>query len=256
MAEFYVYLLRRPDKDDPFESGRACPFYVGKGSNGRIGVHRIEAKTLLHKTGRKNIKIGVIHHLWKLGLDYEEEVILSGITEKEAFDLECQFIASYGRVDLKTGCLANQTNGGDGASGRSEESRKKTSAKLKGRPPSEKALQKLRERNIGNKFGSYIKSEETRRKLSKALTGRIRSEEHSRHISEAKKGTIISEETRRKMSESHKGRIFSAETRKKLSQVLKGRRRSEEHQRNLSESLKGRKAWNKGMCLKTKEIQP
>ena len=293
MAEFYVYLLRRPDKEDPFEPGRACPFYVGKGSNGRIGAHRIEARTLLHKPGRKDIKVNVIHRLWGAGFDYEEEIVLTGLTEAEAFELEGQLIAAYGRVDLKTGCLANQTDGGDGASGRSEEVRRKVSEKLKGRPPSEKALQRLAERNIGNTFGSFIRTEAMRKNLSEALTGCIRSEEHKRHISEAKKGiSTATEETRKKMSEAHKGRVFSAETRKKLSEIHKGKPKSEEHKRKmieahlgkplteehkkkLSEAGKGRHhseetrrkmsvsgkgkhvgqiPWNKGKCLKSKEI--
>jgi len=32
---FYVYYLRRPDREDPLEPGRACPFYIGKGCNCR-----------------------------------------------------------------------------------------------------------------------------------------------------------------------------------------------------------------------------
>lgn len=201
---------------------------------------------LLHKPGRKSLKVNVVHHLWAAALDYEEDIILTGCTEEEAFLHECQTIVAYGRIDLKTGCLANQTDGGDGSSGRSEESRKRTGAKLKGRPPSEKALQKLMERNVGNTFGSFIRTEAMRKNLSEALTGRIRSEEHKRNISEAKKGHTISEETRKKMSESHKGLIRSEEHRKRLSEALRGRVRSEEHKNNLSKALQGRIAPNKG----------
>lgn len=233
MAEFYVYLLRRPDKEDPFESGKACPFYVGKGSNGRVNKHRKEALALLHKSGRKSLKIGIIHKLWKAGLDFEEDMVLTTQIEEEAFLLERQTIATYGRADLKTGILANLTDGGEGASGVviSEENRKKRSI-----------------RNLGNTYGKgKIKSDETRKKLSNAHKGKIRTEEHSRHISEAKKGiSTATEETRKKMSEARKGRIFSDETRKKLSEALKGRERSEEHKKNLSKSLKGRIAPNKG----------
>ena len=42
--KFYIYFLRRPDKEDSLEPGRACPFYVGKGSNGRVNEHLKEAK--------------------------------------------------------------------------------------------------------------------------------------------------------------------------------------------------------------------
>jgi hypothetical protein len=254
MAEFYVYLLRRPDKEDPFEPGRACPFYVGKGSNGRIKEHRKEAKALLHKQGRKSIKIGVIHHLWKADQDFQEEIILSECTEEDAFECECQLIAAYGRVDLKTGILANQTAGGDGASGRSEEVRQRISEKLKARKMSEEFCKKLSERSLGNVYAKgRIASEETRRKLSEAHKGKIRTEEHSRHISEAKKGTSIwpngrafSDETRKKMSESHKGYSHSIEAREKMSEARKGntyrkgKPHSEETKKKISEAGKGR----------------
>ena len=92
---FYVYLLRRPDKEDPFEPGRSCPFYVGKGCNGRIREHRIDAKTKLNRIGRKLTKVNIIHKLWSVGLDFEEEIILRGCTEEEAFLHECQLISAY-----------------------------------------------------------------------------------------------------------------------------------------------------------------
>ena len=82
--------------------------------------------------------------------------------------------------------------------------------------------------------GSYIPTEETKVKISKALTGIKRSDE-----------------TRQKLSNLQKGRKkppISNETRKKLSEVWKGRKRkpfSEEHRRKLSESHKGKIPWNK-----------
>ena len=76
-------------------------------------------------------------------------------------------------------------------------------------------------------------SEESRRKMSKANTGKNhpmygkhRSEESRRKISESLKGRTHSDETRRKMSESHKGKTsprkgvtLSDETRRKLSEA-------------------------------------
>lgn len=180
---FYVYYLRRPDKVDPLELRPGCPFYVGKGVNCRYLEHRREALSLLHKPGRKSIRIKIIHKLWKQGLDFTEEITFDNLTEQEAFEIEIQAIEAYGRIDIKTGCLANYTNGGEGASGciqseqkiaklkeykgpkhpcykrpRSEETKKRigraTSKALKGRtkpPMPEETKEKLRQIGLGRK---------------------------------------------------------------------------------------------------------
>lgn len=109
-------------------------------------------------------------------------------------------------------------------------------------------------------------TEETRRKISKALKGKKkppRTEEHSRKISEAHKGkkrAPFTEETRRKMSDARKGkgiphtketkekisatqkgRKFSKDTRKKISDATKGRKPSELAKKNMSKAQKGKK---------------
>jgi len=111
MNNFYTYLLRRPDKEDPFDPNSKQPFWVGKGSSIRIGQHRYEARASYKRPGRKSIKIKIIHKLWDSGLDFEEDIILSDCTEEEAYLYEKQAIAAYGRIDLGTGCLANRTSG-------------------------------------------------------------------------------------------------------------------------------------------------
>ena len=127
------------------------------------------------------------------------------LTEAEAFKHEIYMIFVFGRKDLGTGILRNRTNGGEGTSGatRSDETRKKISEAMK---------------NI---------SEETRRKLSEAMSGKTHTEESKKKMSEAHKNP--SEETRRKMSEANKGHIVSEETRI-----------------NISEAMKGMKWWNDG----------
>ena len=108
-------------------------------------------------------------------------------------------------------------------------------------------------------------SEETKRKLSVAHTGKKLSEEHKRKISEANNGKIRSDEIKRKLSESkigknnpmfgkklseeHKQKIFEAnkgskrsdESKKRMSYAQKDRIISEEHKRKISKTLTGRK---------------
>lgn len=106
-------------------------------------------------------------------------------------------------------------------------------------------------------------SEETRKKLSEAQTGRVHSEETRKKMSESRKkylkdissdkpikGRIPSEETKKKMSEAKKGKTWeelqgseeAAEARKELmSKKMKGRpqkKRSEETKENVSNAMK------------------
>jgi hypothetical protein len=86
MNIYYIYQYLREDM---------TPYYIGKGCNNRIN----EA------------------HNVALPIKERRVIIADKLSEKEAFDLEIELIAKYGRNDLGTGILRNQTNGGDGASG-------------------------------------------------------------------------------------------------------------------------------------------
>ena len=103
---------------------------------------------------------------------YEVEILFFDLSREQAEQKEREFIALYGRLDLKTGTLANLTNGGDEGGGQANKGRKhteETKAKLKGRiAPS--------------------KSPEVRKKLSERFKGRPISEEQKKKISNTLKG--------------------------------------------------------------------
>jgi len=67
----------------------------------------------------------------------------------------------------------------------------------------------------------YLASDETKMRISKALTGRTRSEETKLKISDTEKGKIVSDETKKKLSVSHKGKKLSEETKQKISIAIK-----------------------------------
>jgi len=231
--KFYVYFLRRPDKEDPFEPGMGQPFYIGKGSNGRVDQHRVEAKSLLHSSGRKLYKVSIIHFLWKQCLDFEESIEFENLTEQEAHEIESEAILAYGRRDLKTGILANLTNGGEGCSGR---------------PCSDETKMRISQAQAGEKSIHWGKtlSEEHRRKVGEAGRGRFVPQEQRDRKSQTLMGHLVSDETRGRMSKANKGRKpwntgkhLPEELRKRISDKLKGRKLSEAVCKQMSEVRKG-----------------
>jgi len=111
----YVYILRRPDQVDPLDSTQSMPFYVGKGQQQRLKNHREQAKKFRRTEDLRFIdnphKINVIYYLWDRGLDFEETIYTSNLSEQEAYDLEERIIALYGRK-ADGGCLTNILSGG------------------------------------------------------------------------------------------------------------------------------------------------
>jgi len=89
MNEFYVYLYLRED---------GTPYYVGKGKGDRAFSNR------RRKTKCPTDKTKIIFHS-------------ENLTEEEAFTIEKELIAKYGRKDNGTGILRNLTDGGEGMSG-------------------------------------------------------------------------------------------------------------------------------------------
>ena len=108
------------------------------------------------------------------------EIIINELTLEEAQQKEIEFIKLYGRINTKTGTLANMTDGGEGC------------------------------------FGIKM-SDESKEKIRKKALGRKATDETRKKISESQKGRIISEETRLKRSKSLKGLKKTEETKLKIS---------------------------------------
>ena len=89
--------------------------------------------------------------------------------------------------------------------------------------------------------GVYVRTEETRKKMSERNIGKTLSKEHREKISNSLKGErnpnfgkILSDETKRKIGKANFGREVSEETRKKISKIQKGRIKSEAERKNIS----------------------
>jgi len=175
---FYVYQYLRED---------GTPYYIGKGKDRRAWDKHPNIRLPKNKS---NIII-----------------ISDNLTESQAFDLEKELIAKYGRKNNNTGILRNKTDGGEGVSGKivTKEMRQHLSILNKGKTISLETREKLRIANIGKKL----------------------SKEHVEIIKQVNTGKILTDETKQKMSASKKGLELSNNHKKNISESLKGKPWSE-----------------------------
>lgn len=140
----YVYRHIRLDKNEPF--------YIGIGSDEKY--HRAGERT------RRN-------NLWKKIIaktDYEIEILIDGVSYDFAKIKEIEFITLYGRIIDNSGTLCNLTMGGEGAKGFifSEEAKRKSSEKQKGRKFTQEHVEKIRIARIGCKMPKRTKEHQSK----------------------------------------------------------------------------------------------
>jgi hypothetical protein len=120
---FYLYQLR--------VSGEALPFYVGKTFEGSLRLKRHLSES--YTVNKNRIRSRIIRKALQEHREILEEKLVIG-PEEYIFELESKLIFLYGRRDLRTGTLANETDGGDGVSGyiNTEDVRRKKSLSAMG----------------------------------------------------------------------------------------------------------------------------
>lgn len=143
------------------------------------------------------------------------------LTEEESFKHEVYMISILGRRDLGTGILHNKSDGGEGSSGaiRSEETRQKISKKLSGE---------------NHPWYGKPKTKEFKRKQSERMSGKNNPNYGKKHT----------EEFKRNRSEERKGKKrpeVSGEN-----HYFYGKKRTEEEKKNLREKLSGENHPNYG----------
>lgn len=237
---FFVYAHYRADNPD------TDPFYIGKGKNTR---------DLSKKRNRFWTNIANKH-------GFVAKKLKENLNEQEAWDLEISLIAQYGKLIDNTGCLANITNGGEGASGtiHTIETKAKWSSAKKGKTWEEiygiEQAAAIREKRKTHK---RIQSDEARLKMSESkqgeknpMYGRTITSEHSQKLSQAKigkpsnsKGKKFSDHAKENMSAAAKIREADPVKRKKISDKLKGKIVSEDTRKKMAESAKIREARKK-----------
>lgn len=188
MFIYYVYQYLRDD---------LTPYYIGKGKGNR--AYMPHGKLPLPKD-KSLIKV-IAHEL----------------SEIEAHRLEIKLIEYYGRKDLNTGILRNLSSGGEGASGaKRTDTMKKVQSDIR---KSKFAKGELTIWSTGKKLGP--RTNETRKKISIANTGKTHTEKTKANLSALFKGKPKSDEIKANMSAAQKGRLVSKETGIKISDSKK-----------------------------------
>lgn len=205
-------------------------FYIGKGS----------LKRARERCSRSNYwksyvaKHGLVVKIWA-----------ENLTEQQAFAMEKEWIALYGRKHVKTGMLVNLSEGGEGPSGviPSAETIEKRRLKNVGQRRTEEQRAKFKITNKNNTF-----SEQARLAAKDALKNRVwtkeMSEEHSKLLKGIKKPPRTPEHAQ-KIAEANKGKIPTDELRKKLSEANKGQKRTPEQLINYTNAARARAQKNR-----------
>lgn len=148
-------------------------FYIGIGK---------EVKRAYSKKGRNNYWKNIVNLC-----GYEVEILKKDLSWEDACELERALVSWYGRNDLDLGLLVNMTDGGDGSSNLSTESR-----------------EKLRQNWLGRKH-----TDKSKLNMSKAQKGKKKSEEHKKKLSENSSKHFLGKyhtiETLKKMSVAQSG---------------------------------------------------
>lgn len=144
MDTYYVYAYLRKD---------GTPYYIGKGKGSRAWT-------------KSNTEISKPPEDWRIIL------VENNLTELGALAIERRLIRWYGRKDLQTGILRNQTDGGDGSTNIIPWNKGKAG------PPAKPS---------------------TRLKMSRTRKGVKKTDITRQRISEANKGKIIASEIKEKI---------------------------------------------------------
>jgi len=189
---YYVYAYLRND---------GSPYYIGKGTKNRAwskGKGEVGKPT-------DNSRIIIVE---------------DNLTNVGALAIERRLIRWYGRKDLGTGILRNQTDGGDGGKGAT-----------KGNTLSKETKNKISIAHKGKKRGSM--SLESKQKLSDSMKGKNLGKTKS---IEAKIKISLSLRNRKR-------RPHTEETKQKLREINLGKHRApftDEHKHRISAALKGK----------------
>lgn len=211
---YYVYGLFDPN-------GSGDPFYIGKGTGDRARYH-LARHAAVNENKRKAAKIAKIR---RQGFEPIVIMLAEGMGELEAYALEVECIAYYGRYKIdKGGCLMNicADNRPPSASGRkvTPETREKIGDAQRGELNhrygvswDEEQKELRRQFNLENGIKPPVRSgpmsEEQKAAIGAGNRGKKRTPEQSAYLSSIRKGKPrgpMSEETKLKIAAAQAGK--------------------------------------------------
>jgi hypothetical protein len=221
--EHYVYCHQRKD------NGKC--FYIGKGKGKRYADEQFRNRHW---------------HFIANKYGFTPVILVSGLSEEKAFELEASFIKQIGVENLTNMDVPN----GWGGHTKSEETKAKIGKANSGKVFSKEHKAKISKANKGRTWEvegriGVPRSEECKAKIGEK-NRRPKPKGFGAILSEAKKGQIynISAETKAirnaKISKALKGKTHNEETKAKISKALKGKTYSEETKAKISKAKKGK----------------
>lgn len=225
--DFYVYQYSRD----------GIPVYIGKGCGKRWLRHASVTghNQILYRMIQKDRREGTAR--------ITVRKVQEGLTEAEAFLVERELIALYGR--RPAGSLVNGTDGGEGASGRDPGLQAKISAavsrSLMGHPVSEETRAKLRDLNLGRPRAPEVVA-----KTAEANRGKKRTQEQRARFSKAQLGNknslgrVCTLEMRERLRAKQAGRKSLPEWVAKAAAANTGKKRTAEQREAMSRARRGK----------------
>lgn len=257
---FYVYAYLDPRRPGKYKYGKYTfeyePFYIGRGTGKRDKKH-------LSETEKNTCNLHKIRKIKKILIETSKQPIIIRIKEKASSNdvsiMEIYLIKTIGRVDLNTGPLTNQTDGGDGGMANvSKEVRQSLSnnspkiwlGKKFSKNHKNKLSKAANERWAGKKgpMAGKKHSANTKIKMRKAAIGRKHSIKTRLKIGQAGLGRKQSKSTIQKRLASRKnstGFKHTKLTKLKLSKSHAGKTLTKKHKKNISEGLKNSDRYKK-----------
>lgn len=173
---YYVYVDLKPD---------GTPFYVGKGLISRL---RVGVRSRYHSNVCRKYP------------DWERLIIFESADPDSVIEKERHAISKFGRRDIGTGILVNQTDGGEGTPGR------KCSDLTKARMSKSRAdilLDPAYRSVLGSWNKGLTRTPETREKLSLITRKQMSTPEARAKIRELTKAAMARPDVKAKIAEAH-----------------------------------------------------